>query len=228
MRTGRHSHARGNPFFVIQMSHHRIQSLILFAVTFFAVFELASAQSTLPQELDLSMATESHIEVLDVSNLAVPGKTYVAATVMQASVKKLCSVIMSYAEYPQFMPNTDKTTIVSSTPDSTLIEMTLGLPLGKIKKYRLKMVSVVTPDACQVAWKQVPWEGVEESETIADTSGYWQLSPYPKDRGKTLVKYYVFADPGPIPYGLGWIVDIVTRISLPRTLEAVRERAAAK
>ena len=205
-----------------------IRSFTFLPVILVTVGNLASAQSTVPQEIDLSMASETHIEVLDVSNLAVPGKTYVAATLMQGSVRKLCSVITNYAEYPQFMPNTDKTTVVSTSNDSTVIEMTLGLPLGKTKKYRLKMISVTTPEACQVSWKLVPWEGLQESDTIADTSGYWQLSPNQKDRSKTLVKYYVFADPGPIPYGLGWIVDVITRISLPRTLEAVRERAATR
>jgi hypothetical protein len=194
----------------------------------FAVCHLTHAQSTVPQDLDLSTATETHVDVIDVSNLAVPGKTYVAATLMKGSVQKLCSVIMNYSEYPQFMPNTEKTTIVSKEDDATVIEMTLGLPLGKIKKYRLQMASAITPEYCQLSWKLVPWEGLQASETIADTSGYWQLTPYPKDKNKTLVKYYVFADPGPVPYGLGWIVDVITRISLPRTLEALRERVTVK
>ena len=200
----------------------------LFAVLFCANCGTSCAQSTVPQDLDLSTATEAHVEVIDVSNLAVPGNTYVAATLMSGSVQKLCSTIMNYSEYPQFMPNTDKTTIVSTADGATVIEMTLGLPLGKIKKYRLKMMPAVTTEYCQLSWKQVPWEGLQASETIVDTAGYWQLTPYPKDKSKTLVKYYVFADPGPIPYGLGWIVDVMTRISLPRTLEALRERVAVK
>lgn len=200
----------------------------LFALLFCALCRTTHAQSIAPQDLDLSTATEAHVEVIDVSNLAVPGNTYVAATLMNGSVQKLCAVIMNYSEYPQFMPNTDKTTIVSTAEGATVIEMTLGLPLGKVKKYRLKMTPTVTPEYCQLSWKLVPWEGLQTTETIVDTAGYWQLTPYPKDKSKTLVKYYVFADPGPIPYGLGWIVDIMTRISLPRTLEALRERVAVK
>jgi len=210
------------------MNRKIIRNFALFTLAFLTVCNLAFAQSTLPQDLDLSTVTETHVDVIDVSNLAVPGKTYIAATLMNGSVQKLCSVISNYSEYPQFMPNTNKTTIISTAEDGTVIEMTLGLPLGKIKKYRLRMTSAITLDYCQLSWKLVPWEGLQASETIADTSGYWQLTPYPKDRNKTLVKYYVFADPGPVPYGLGWIVDVVTRISLPRTLEALRERIALK
>lgn len=213
----------------ILVSHRiRIQTVTFFAALLVTFSRLACAQTTVPQDLDLSTATETHVDVIDVSNLAVPGNTYVAATLMSGSVQKLCSTIMNYSEYPQFMPNTDKTTIVSTAEGATVIEMTLGLPLGKIKKYRLKMMPAVTPEYCQLSWKLVPWEGLQASETIVDTAGYWQLTPYPKDKSKTLVKYYVFADPGPIPYGLGWIVDVMTRISLPRTLEALRERVAGK
>ena len=206
----------------------KIRTATFFVALFFALGRSACSQTTVPQDLDLSTVTETHVEVIDVSNLAVPGNTYVAATLMNGSVQKLCSAIMNYSEYPQFMPNTDKTTIVSMAEDATVIEMTLGLPLGKHKKYRLKMMPAVTPEYCQLSWKLVPWEGLQASETIVDTAGYWQLTPYPKDKSKTLVKYYVFADPGPIPYGLGWIVDVMTRISLPRTLEALRERVAVK
>ena len=193
-----------------------------------AVCQLATAQSTTqtaaPRDLDLSMVTETDVEIVDVSNLAVPGKTYVAATIMNASIQKLCSVIMNYPEYPLFMPNTERTTVVSTSADTTLVEMLLSLPLGKTKKYRLKMTPTVAPQSCQLAWKLVPMEGLQQSETITDTSGYWLLTPDPKDASKTLVKYFVFADPGPIPFGLGWIVDMMTRISLTRTLEALRER----
>jgi hypothetical protein len=36
----------------------------------------------------------------------------------------------------------------------------------------------------------------------------------------------VYADPGPVPFGFGWIVDMMSKRSLPRTLEALRARAA--
>ena len=206
--------------------------MLLFIASQLAMVATAqTAQTTeakAPKDLDLSMVTETDVEIVDVSNLAVPGKTYVAATIMNASIQRLCSVIMNYPDYPLFMPNTERTTVLSTSDDATLVEMLLRLPLGKTKRYRLKMTPTVAPQSCQVAWKLVPTEGLQQSETITDTSGYWLFTPDPKDASKTLVKYFVFADPGPIPFGLGWIVDMMTRISLPRTLEALRERVTVK
>lgn len=188
----------------------------------------AAAQPVAPQDLDLNAVSEKEVSIADLSDPEIAGKTFVAATVMNASLQKICGVIMDYSAYPQFMPNTENTKVVLSADDYTLIEMTLGLPLGKIKKYRLKMESAVKPQSCHLSWKLVPWEELKSSETIADTSGYWQLMPAPANKNKTLVKYYVYADPGPVPFGLGWIVDVMSKISLPRTLEALRERVVPR
>lgn len=200
----------------------------IFAALFITTCRLATAKTPVTQDIDLAVVSEKQVEIVDISNADLPGKTFIAATVMNGSVQKICSVIMNYQEYPQFMPNTEKTNVVSISDDATLIELTLGLPLGKTKKYRLKMTSAISPESCQLAWKLVPWEGLQVSETITDTTGYWQLTPYTKDKSKTLVKYYVFADPGPIPYGLGWIVEVLSKFSLPRTLDALRERVTIK
>lgn len=149
-----------------------------------------------------------------------------AATIINAPVPKLCSIILNFSDYPSFMPNTDKTVVVRSANDISLVDMTLKLPLGKIKKYRLQMEAKPNSLSCQLAWKLIPREDLKPEETIADTSGYWKLVPSSSDAGKTLVKYFVYSDPGPVPYGLGWIVDSLGKDSLPKTLEALRIRAA--
>jgi hypothetical protein len=210
------------------MSANKLLTTLLLTTLLLTICELATAQTVMPQDLDMSAVSETHVAIADLSDPAMAGKTFVAATIMNAPLQKLCSVIMDYPEYPQFMPNTERTRVVFSSDDYTLIEMTLGLPLGKTKKYRLKMESAITRQFCQLSWKLVPWGGLEPSETIADTSGYWRLTPYPENKNKTLVKYYVYADPGPVPYGLGWVVDALSKISLPRTLEALRERVVTR
>ncbi|MET3105665.1 hypothetical protein AAKU58_000478 [Oxalobacteraceae bacterium GrIS 1.18] len=203
-------------------------ALLVLACQFSTVHATEISIGQTAELIDYDNVSERSVAIADVSNPTVPGKTFIAATVIGSSIEKLCSTITNYPEYPKFMPNMEKTSIVSSSDESTVIEMILKLPLGKIKRYRLKMESVIAPLSCYVSWKLLPWEDLQQSETITDTSGYWQFTPDPKDSSKTLVKYYVFADPGPIPYGLGWIVGILTKVSLPRTLEALRERVAVK
>ncbi|MBI3230558.1 MAG: hypothetical protein HYZ45_10375, partial [Burkholderiales bacterium] len=50
------------------------------------------------------------------------------------------------------------------------------------------------------------------------------LNPVAGDDSKTVVRYYVSTDPGPVPLGLGWIVDSMSKDSIPKMLAAVKNR----
>ncbi|HEX2531448.1 MAG TPA: hypothetical protein VHK70_08250 [Burkholderiaceae bacterium] len=192
-------------------------------VTGMAVLNSADAQ----QAIDFSHLSEDRIAIADLSKADDPGKTFLAATVIGAPLQRICSIILDFPDYPSFMPNTDKTRIVYTDGEHSVVDITLKLPLGKIKRYRLKMESKTGGQSCRLSWKLIPWEGLTPDETIADTSGYWRLAPHPANADKTIVEYFVYADPGRVPFGLGWIVDWMSERSLPKTLEAVRDRALA-
>ena len=175
-----------------------------------------------PQGLDMNKVSETHIEMADVSRAGVAGKSFAAATIIDAPLPKICAVIQDFAAYPRFMPNTESARVAQTAATYSLVDMTLKLPMGKIKKYRLKMIPASTPKSCQLSWKLVPWDGLKPEETIVDTSGAWTLLPAPSQPDKTLVQYAVYTDPGAIPLGLGWIVDSLSKDSIPKMLEALR------
>lgn len=177
--------------------------------------------------VDLRKLSESAVTLVETTKPGSAGKSFVAATIINAPVESLCALIQDYADYPSFMPNTESAKVAMATAGRAVVDVTLKLPMGKIKKYRLGMEATVTPDACTVAWKQLPWRGLKAEETIADTYGYWQFTPAATP-GKAVVKYVVYTDPGPIPFGLGWIVDSLSKDSIPQALEGLRKRAAKK
>ncbi|OBV37222.1 SRPBCC family protein [Janthinobacterium psychrotolerans] len=168
------------------------------------------------------------VNLVDVSKPGVPGKAFAASTSMPASVAAVCAAIQDFAGYPQFMPNVDKIKVAPAGGGASLVDVTLKLPMGKVKQYRLKMTPKTGDASCNLAWKLVPMEGVKIEDTIFDTSGYWQLSPDPQDAGATAIKYQVYTDPGPVPMGFGWIVDSMSRDSIPKMFDALRARVAAK
>lgn len=174
--------------------------------------------------IDLKTLADKEVRVVDVSKSGSPGRSFVAATVINAPLQDVCAVLQQYESYPAFMPNTQSTVVSQALATHSVIDVTLKLPMGKIKKYRLRMEPKVSATSCVLAWKQLPWPGVKQEEAIADTSGQWQLTPLAG--GKTGVRYSVYTDPGPIPFGLGWIVDSLSKDSIPQTMEAVRKRAA--
>lgn len=200
---------------------HFVKSVIPFVLLVGA----SAVQAANP--IDASKLSESTVTLVETSKPGSAAKSFAAGTIINASVEKLCAVIQDYPDYPSFMPNTASTKVAMSKPGHTIIDVTLALPMGKTKKYRLRMEPVITPESCTVSWSQLPWKGLQPDETIADTNGYWEFTPSPV-AGKSFVKYVVSTDPGPIPFGLGWIVDSLSKDSIPQTLEGLRKKATKK
>lgn len=192
-----------------------------------AILGGAAGASHAAEALDMSRLSDKDVALADVGKPGSAGKSFVAATIINAPLQQVCALIQNYEAYPGFMPNTQSTRVSQTGPSFSVIDVTLKLPMGKIKKYRLRMEPKASAESCVVAWKLVPWPGLKQEETITDTTGSWQLSPAP-GQGKTIVRYSVFTDPGPIPFGAGWIVDSLSKDSIPQTLEALRKRAVGK
>ncbi|WP_374583076.1 hypothetical protein [Pseudoduganella sp.] len=166
------------------------------------------------------------VHVVQADSTGQPGKAFTAWTLVQAPVPRLCALVQDYAAYASYMPNTKSAQTVGAGEGYVLVDLTLDLPLGQEKKYRLRLEPQSDAGQCRLAWRLVP-SGLPPADTIADTTGYWLFKPQPgNDAGKTLVEYHVYADPGPVPFGFGWIVDMMSKRSLPRTLEALRQQAA--
>ena len=169
--------------------------------------------------------SETSVTLSEASTAGAPGKAFLAGTIIKAPMARLCAIIQDYPGYPGFMPSVAKTVVTRAPDGDALVDMSLKLPLGKSKQYRLKMTPAVGAQQCRLAWKLVPVAGLKQEDTIADTTGYWQLAPVAGDAGRTVVQYYVYTDPGPVPLGAGWIVDSMSKDSLPKTLEALRAKA---
>ncbi|KQZ39596.1 SRPBCC family protein [Duganella sp. Root1480D1] len=203
-----------------------VAALATTIVTALAAPGTASAAAA-PLAPDVSALASGTIQVAEAPSAGLPGKAFTAWTLVQASVPRLCALVQDYASYSSYMPNTKSAQPVGEGDGYVLVDMTLDLPLGQQKKYRLRLEQQQQPDTtqCKLAWRLVP-TGLAPADTIADTTGYWLFTPIQGEGGKTLIEYHVYADPGPVPYGFGWIVEMMSKRSLPRTLEAVRAQAA--
>jgi hypothetical protein len=172
--------------------------------------------------VDIGPVSEE-VRVIELPGDGQPGKTFSAFTLIASSVPKLCALVQDYPAYASYMPNTKSAQPIGTGDGYVLVDMTLDLPLGQEKKYRLRLEPEVVQSQCKLSWKLIPRADLKQSDTIADTTGYWLFKPAGE---KTLVEYHVYADPGPVPFGFGWIVDMMSKRSLPKTLEALRSKAA--
>ena len=174
-----------------------------------------------PQELELVAAGEIILREAPVQ--AKEGMTFEAIGMVKAPVEAVYDVVTDLERYPEFMPNVSKVDVLNAGDGEATVNFTLGLPLGKTKKYRVRMQYQKSGGGATVRWNLIEWPGLEKSETIDDTRGYWILERQ-AGTAETLVLYHVFTDPGHVPLGLGWIVDILSKNSLPKTVLKTRDR----
>ena len=198
----------------------------LLACALGAAAAAASAAAAAPALApDAAALADGAVHVVEAANAGLPGKAFTAWTLVPASVARLCAMVQDYPSYAAYMPNTKSAQQVGAGEGYVLVDMTLDLPLGQEKKYRLRLDAQSDAAQCRLAWRLVP-SGLAAPDTIADTTGHWLFTPQPGgDGGKTLVEYHVYADPGPVPFGFRWIVDMMSKRSLPRTLQALRKQA---
>jgi ribosome-associated toxin RatA of RatAB toxin-antitoxin module len=129
--------------------------------------------------------------------------------------EKLFDIIADYARYPEFVP-----AVKSSRPKRTgsTVDVEFELDLGvKTIRYTLRHV--------EERPRKVSWSLVA-SDWMKVSNGSWELTP---DGEQTRARYTVeiqITKPVLIPQALvDRVTDQLTRVQLPRTLEAFKARA---
>jgi len=143
---------------------------------------------------------------------------------VRAPADIIISIITDYALLPEFMPNLERTEVLESRSDGALVNYYLGLPFGHKKLYRLKLSYESKPNDYRMSWVSVPWPEVPAEDAVVSTVGNWHLS-YGQVDNETTVHYSTKTDPGDVPFGLGWLVDILTKQTVVEMLENTKQRA---
>lgn len=162
----------------------------------------------------------------EIPNNDIPGKTFQAAGLINASVSNVFQILTDYEKYNEFMPSNDSTIVLERMEQTAVIEITLGLPLKQYKKYRLSMLMEYDENIAKVKWKKIDWPGLNPKETIKDTNGFWMITAFPDKAGHVLVVYHVYTDPGPIPFVFQWIADWLAERSVPQMITVTRDRVS--
>ena len=149
---------------------------------------------------------------------------YEAMGLIEGTVEDVSAILTDYRSYPEFMPNVKEASIRSSTDDGFIVDYKLDLPMGLDKKYRLRYRVKNEANKVQLLWKNLPWPGLKPKEAIIDTWGQWILETYPGKEPQVLAYYRVYTDPGQIPLGFGWIVEFMSKDSIPNVIEQTKRR----
>lgn len=183
-----------------------------------------------PEDIILSQAERKEIlrGRIVLRNIAEPerkGRTYEAIGILQGSLEDNFEVITDYRRYPEFQPRVAKASVRDESASVAVVEITLKLPLGITRKFRLRYSAQKSEEGFLVSWQKLPWPELKPSQTVVDTSGYWLVKKF--DAGGLLAVTRAHMDPGSVPFGLTGIVNALSKQSLPGMIRSVRRRVKA-
>src|SRR4051812_48900484 len=102
------------------------------------------------------------------------------SAVFNAPIKTVFNVIADYSQYPKFLPEVKKVSVIDTKPDKKLIELELNV----VKTFRYQIWLYEKP-FYEISWKFHTGEFFKENE------GFWKLKDLSPD--KTQVDYQITA-----------------------------------
>lgn len=136
--------------------------------------------------------------------------------VVDVTLERFFEVVSDYERYPEFVPGIKRVRVVHADKGTRDAEYELDLGIKSVK-YTLRHVET---RPTRVAWSLV------KGDMMKVSNGSWELTPH---AGKTLARYTVevqVTKPPLVPQSLvDRVSDELTKVQLPRTLEAFKARA---
>ncbi len=138
-----------------------------------------------------------------------------ALGVVDAPPEKVWAVVSDCARFAGTLPNVDKSELVRRKGSHFFCRVTIGLPFPMDDLWSVTdAVHVVGPPRWSRSWEHV--EG-----TYKVNRGAWVLTPFGADGKRTLVDYWIHAEPDTsIP---GFVQRFAQERSLPGVIESVRK-----
>jgi hypothetical protein len=189
----------------------------------------AEASARIAPNREIVLTSEERTLVLkgkvilrELAPLGPKGRTYEAVGVIPGSLDEAASVLTDFGRYAEFMPSISGVNVRERDGPHAVVEMMLHLPLGTKRQYRLRYTAVRYEAGFELGWEKLDWPGLRPSQTIADTTGFWNVRPF--EAGGLLVVYRVYTDPGYVPLGLTGIARRMAKHKIPNGIVELRER----
>ena len=178
--------------------------------TFFSIFDLdKSIINKIKQEQIILVETDINFG---------KGKHYQVYAMVNNSPENVFTAIENFDNYQYFMPRFKSAEAVELTDTLISYIFNIELHMNINYQYKIKVHKSIEESIYWLAWETIDWE----KNSIKETWGQWYLQPYGNDNKQTLIHYQVYTDPGYIPLGFNWIVNILMEGSLPDTVRNLK------
>jgi hypothetical protein len=192
----------------------------------------SAGQEGLVQLEPVTLSADEQAQILagrvvlrEIPNPGLKGGTFEAVGLLPGTLDEALAAITDYRHYADFMPRVERVVVTEEGPAVFLVEQYLKLPLGAHRRYRLRYSARRATDGFRIDWVKVAWPEVPARQTVAQTSGHWQVSSF--GEGRLLAVYHVYTDPGYVPLGMKGLALSLSKHDLPKVIERVRDRLKA-
>jgi len=193
--------------------HYILLLLFLFAYSETPHFDLFELNDKIIEEIE-----QGKIITIKTNKDFGKAEHYQVYGIIDANIETVFNAVQNFDNYPEFMPRFDYVEKIENSDNINTYIFNILLPLSIKYKYKIKSKDYMGKTSAWLAWETIPWE----ENSIKETWGQWYLKPYENSDNKTLVQYQIYTDPGYIPFGFGWIVDALTKKSLPEIVENLK------
>ena len=197
----------------MRLIYYYILSTFVFGYSekpFFPIFKITNATI---QDLE-----SGNIVVIETEKDYGDAKHYQVYGIIDANLNEVFDAIENFDDYPHFMPRFDFVEPLETSDTLRSYIFNIKLPMSIKYKYKIKIKKSVTDTISWLAWETIDWE----ENSIEETWGQWYITPYGELKKQTLVQYQVYTDPGYIPFGFEWIINVLTKGALPETVENLK------
>lgn len=182
------------------------------------------------EPVSLSPAEQASVQagliiVREVDAPGSKGRTFEAVGIITGSLEEVLGIVTDYRSYHEFMPRVERTVVTEESDTVSLVEQHLKLPLGIRRRFRLRYAVWRGDQGFRIEWNKAPWPEVPLSQSVVDTSGFWQVGRL--GQGRLLAVYHVHTDPGRVPLGMKGLALSISKRDLPKVIERVRHRHAS-
>jgi hypothetical protein len=169
-----------------------------------------------------AVVLKGKVVLRELAPLGPKGRTYEALGLIQGSLDEAASVLTDFDRYAEFMPSVSAAKVRERDGPGAVVEITLHLPLGLKKQYRLRFTATRYEAGFELSWEKLDWPELKPSQTIADTTGFWNVRPF--EDGGLIVVYRVYTDPGHVPLGLSGVARGLAKHKIPDGIVELRDR----
>lgn len=189
-------------------------------------FSMAQTDNIYPTltALEQQAIADGDVVLRELTSALPEGQLIETVGIIRSTQEALIDLLTDYHSYPEFMTDVAAVEVVEAVGDSSILNYYLKPILGYAKQYRLRIAPTrLSEKVWKLEWSLVSWPGLSPSQTIQDTRGYWLIIAEAPQQ--MLVQYSVDSDPGPIPFGLASLVEVLAKSKVKAVFEETRQRA---